>query len=246
MNNFSPLTIAVAQLKRGAHAAGVSGSASRRTLVAQVSNLLRRRLPVGKARELSVHPALRTGRGLEIRDTADWKSALQFVSGAPRLRSADCQSADLRRLGSGARDCQSAATARPARPSERARASQSPTASRQPNKLAASADCQSAIQQAASLRHPLAAIVALALLVTGCTMSPKYSRPAAPIPNEWPAGPAYEKANAVTSAPTALPPALAWETGGKNLLEHACHQSRVDVETCWFFLKAESCTMFSA
>src|SRR5712691_11457244 len=39
--------------------------------VAQVSNLLYRRLPVGRACEL------RSVGGLEIRDTADWKSALR-------------------------------------------------------------------------------------------------------------------------------------------------------------------------
>jgi len=40
-------------------------------------------------------------------------------------------------------------------------------------------------------------------------MAPKYSRPAAPIPTDWPAGPAYEKANAAASnAPIA--PDLNW------------------------------------
>ncbi|MBI4324511.1 MAG: hypothetical protein HY674_04535 [Chloroflexi bacterium] len=42
-----------------------------RNCVAQVSNLLYRRLPVGRASALS-HVS-----GLEIRATADWKSALQ-------------------------------------------------------------------------------------------------------------------------------------------------------------------------
>ena len=35
----------------------------------------------------------------------------------------------------------------------------------------------------------------LGLIVTllgGCTLAPKYSRPAAPIPADWPSGPAYE------------------------------------------------------
>jgi hypothetical protein len=121
MNNFSPLTIAVAQLKRGTHAAGVSGLASRRTLVAQVSNLLFRRLRVGKASE-------------NLLRWAGWKPA---------------------------------------------------------------------IQQTGSLRYYWFTFVALALGVTGCTMSPKYSRPAAPIPTAWPAGPAYEKAAAASNAPIA-------------------------------------------
>ena len=42
-----------------------------RRIVAQVSNLLYRRLPVGRLHEN------RMAGGLEIRDTADWKSALQ-------------------------------------------------------------------------------------------------------------------------------------------------------------------------
>jgi len=52
-------------------------------LVAQVSNLLYRRLPVGwacdlgSASTLSSASAMRAASGLEIRDTADWKSALR-------------------------------------------------------------------------------------------------------------------------------------------------------------------------
>jgi multidrug efflux system outer membrane protein len=39
-------------------------------------------------------------------------------------------------------------------------------------------------------------------------MAPKYNRPAAPIPTQWPTGPAYEKAAASTNAPVA--PDLNW------------------------------------
>jgi hypothetical protein len=48
-----------------------------RSYVAQVSNLLYRRLPVGRL--------CLFGRicGLEIRDTADWKSALRLPVGTP-------------------------------------------------------------------------------------------------------------------------------------------------------------------
>jgi hypothetical protein len=42
--------------------------------VAQVSNLLCRRLPVGHAQTRLI------AGGLEIRDTADWKSALQVAA----------------------------------------------------------------------------------------------------------------------------------------------------------------------
>jgi len=55
--------------------------AIRACVVAQVSNLLYRRLPVGKA--ATYHHAC----GLEIRDTADWKSALQ----GSRFQSAERQ-----------------------------------------------------------------------------------------------------------------------------------------------------------
>ena len=31
----------------------------------------------------------------------------------------------------------------------------------------------------------------VAVIPTGCTMAPKYARPTAPVPAEWPTGPAY-------------------------------------------------------
>ena len=46
----------------------------------------------------------------------------------------------------------------------------------------------------------------LGLIVTflsGCTLAPKYSRPAAPVPSSWPTGPAYEDTLAEPGAPTA-------------------------------------------
>jgi multidrug efflux system outer membrane protein len=45
--------------------------------------------------------------------------------------------------------------------------------------------------------------VSLALLGAGCTMAPKYTRPAAPIPAQWPTGPAYEQAAGGSNAPAA-------------------------------------------
>ena len=42
-------------------------------------------------------------------------------------------------------------------------------------------------------------IVAIALLIlSGCTMAPEYTRPEAPIPSEWPSGPAYKASTADT------------------------------------------------
>lgn len=42
-----------------------------------------------------------------------------------------------------------------------------------------------------------------AVLFTGCTMIPKYTRPEAPIPAEWPSGPAYKETAATQGAPVA-------------------------------------------
>jgi hypothetical protein len=47
--------------------------------VAQVSNLLYRRLPVGNAPQALARPEIRSACGLEIRDTADSKSALRRI-----------------------------------------------------------------------------------------------------------------------------------------------------------------------
>ena len=44
---------------------------------------------------------------------------------------------------------------------------------------------------------------AMALLITGCTLAPEYSRPEAPISSEWPSGPAYKDAKGSPTAPTA-------------------------------------------
>ncbi|MFA7177929.1 MAG: hypothetical protein WC114_11815, partial [Smithellaceae bacterium] len=34
-------------------------------------------------------------------------------------------------------------------------------------------------------------LLILMVLLAGCTMAPKYERPEAPVPNEWPAGQSY-------------------------------------------------------
>ena len=48
----------------------------------------------------------------------------------------------------------------------------------------------------------------IALLGSGCSMAPKYTRPAAPIPAQWPTGAAYEQAAATNNSPIA--PDLPW------------------------------------
>ena len=39
--------------------------------------------------------------------------------------------------------------------------------------------------------------------LTGCTLAPEYTRPAAPVPADWPSGAAYQETNANAAAPTA-------------------------------------------
>jgi outer membrane protein, multidrug efflux system len=51
-------------------------------------------------------------------------------------------------------------------------------------------------------------LAALALLPGGCTLAPKYQRPAAPVPAQWPAGPAYTP-GATTNA--ALGTDMSWQ-----------------------------------
>jgi len=45
-------------------------------------------------------------------------------------------------------------------------------------------------------------------LLGGCTLAPKYTRPASPVPADWPAGAAYNETNITSSAPEV--PALPW------------------------------------
>jgi len=51
-------------------------------------------------------------------------------------------------------------------------------------------------------------LAGITLIPAGCTMAPKYARPAAPVPAEWPSGAAYAQAG-TTNAPVA--PDLNWQ-----------------------------------
>jgi multidrug efflux system outer membrane protein len=53
------------------------------------------------------------------------------------------------------------------------------------------------------VRKLLAVLAITAVLLTGCTMIPKYTRPEAPIPAGWPSGPAYKETPAKEGAPVA-------------------------------------------
>jgi multidrug efflux system outer membrane protein len=44
---------------------------------------------------------------------------------------------------------------------------------------------------------------AIVTLLGGCTLAPEYTRPAAPVPADWPTGEAYQETNSAASAPTA-------------------------------------------
>lgn len=49
----------------------------------------------------------------------------------------------------------------------------------------------------------LSLLTVTAVLVSGCTLIPEYSRPEAPIPADWPSGPAYEDPASMRGAPRA-------------------------------------------
>jgi multidrug efflux system outer membrane protein len=57
-------------------------------------------------------------------------------------------------------------------------------------------------------RRPVLAL-GMAIVLSGCNFTPKYTRPAAPVPAEWPSGPAYAPAQPATTASQA--PDLKWQ-----------------------------------
>ena len=57
-------------------------------------------------------------------------------------------------------------------------------------------------------KHVLLLLMGIAIVPAGCTMAPKYARPAAPVPAEWPSGPAYAQVG-TTNAPAV--PDLRWQ-----------------------------------
>ncbi|MBW1788929.1 MAG: efflux transporter outer membrane subunit [Deltaproteobacteria bacterium] len=58
-------------------------------------------------------------------------------------------------------------------------------------------------------RQQLFLLVGIVLLLYGCTMAPKYTRPEAPVPDQWPKGTAYTETKSATGAPAV--PELKWE-----------------------------------
>jgi multidrug efflux system outer membrane protein len=47
-------------------------------------------------------------------------------------------------------------------------------------------------------------LVGITLVAAGCTLAPKYTRPQAPVPADWPTGAAYQRNQTATNAPEAL------------------------------------------
>ncbi len=53
------------------------------------------------------------------------------------------------------------------------------------------------------MKNLYACLAMAAVLLSGCTLTPKYTRPEAPIPADWPSGPAYQKTPAAPEAQAA-------------------------------------------
>ena len=58
-------------------------------------------------------------------------------------------------------------------------------------------------------RYLLLLLVGITLVLGGCTLAPEYTRPASPVPADWPNGTAYQETKTATGAPTA--PKLKWQ-----------------------------------
>ena len=50
------------------------------------------------------------------------------------------------------------------------------------------------------MRRKIVVILGVFVFMGGCTLAPKYTQPLAPIPDQWPQGSAYEKAQAASGA----------------------------------------------
>ena len=57
-------------------------------------------------------------------------------------------------------------------------------------------------------KHVFLLMAGIAIVPAGCTMAPKYARPAAPVPAEWPSGPAYSEVRG--AAHVSAVPGLRW------------------------------------
>jgi len=53
------------------------------------------------------------------------------------------------------------------------------------------------------MKRKLFPLLGIVILLSGCTLIPKYTKPEAPVPSSWPSGPAYKEAKAAPGAPGA-------------------------------------------
>ncbi len=72
-------------------------------------------------------------------------------------------------------------------------------------------------------------LAGVAICTAGCMMAPKYTRPEAPVPADWPAGAAYEETQAAAGAP--IPSNLTWreflpDEKLQQVIETALHNNR--------------------
>ncbi len=54
------------------------------------------------------------------------------------------------------------------------------------------------------MKRDVLLLLGVALILAGCDFAPQYDRPEAPVPTEWPSGPAYQRTPGATNAPLAL------------------------------------------
>ncbi len=71
--------------------------------------------------------------------------------------------------------------------------------------------------------------IVIVFFLCGCTMAPKYTRPDAPVPSDWPTGPSYHEVKQETSAPAAAE--LPWrdfitDTRLQEVIETALNNNR--------------------
>lgn len=74
-----------------------------------------------------------------------------------------------------------------------------------------------------NLVYPWAGV---ALALAGCTLAPKYSRPSAPVPADWPSAPAYLPSNSGTNRP--LAPNVGWRQFFSDPKLVQCIQTALD------------------
>jgi len=78
-------------------------------------------------------------------------------------------------------------------------------------------------------KNVLFLLAGIAIVLGGCTMAPKYTRPEAPVPADWPTGAAYKETKAATGVPTASE--LRWrefltDEHLQNIIETALNNNR--------------------